>query len=37
MDISLNGGIKIKGDKLRKNYKWDLDEFLKVQSKTYPL
>ena len=37
MDISLNGGIKIKGDKLRVNYRWDLDEFLKYQSKNYPL
>ena len=37
IDISLNGGIKIKGEKLRKNYRWDLDEFLESQSKTYPL
>ena len=37
MDISLNGGIKIKGEKLRKNYRWNLDEFLKSQSKIYPL
>lgn len=37
MDISLNGGIKIKGDKLRKNYRWNLDEFLESQSKIYPL
>ena len=37
MDISLNGGIKIKGEKLRVNYKWNLDEFLESQSKIYPL
>lgn len=37
MDISLNGGIKIKGEKLRVNYRWDLDEFLESQSKIYPL
>ena len=37
MDISLNGGIKIKGEKLRKNYRWNLDEFLESQSKNYPL
>ncbi len=37
LDISLNGGIKVKGEKLRKNYRWDLDDFLKSQSATYPL
>lgn len=37
MDISLSGGIKINGTKLRRNYRWDLDEFLKSQSKFYPL
>ena len=37
MDISLNGGIKIKGEKIRKNYRWNLDEFLESQSKAYPL
>lgn len=37
MDIALNGGIKINGEKLRKNYRWNLDEFLKSQSKIYPL
>ena len=37
MDISLNGGIKIKGEKLRKNYRWNLNEFLESQSKIYPL
>lgn len=37
MDISLNGGIKIKGEKLRKNYRWDLNDFLESQSKIYPL
>lgn len=37
IDISLNGGIKIKGEKLRKNYRWNLDEFLESQSKNFPL
>ena len=37
MDVALNGGIKINGEKLRVNYRWDLDEFLKAQSKIYPL
>ena len=37
MDVSLNGGIKINGDKLRVNYRWNLDEFLESQSKSYPL
>lgn len=37
LDISLNGGIKINGEKLRKNYRWNLDEFLETQSKIYPL
>lgn len=37
MDVSLNGGIKIKGEKLRVNYRWNLDEFLESQSKIYPL
>ena len=37
IDISLNGGIKINGEKLRKNYRWNLDEFLESQSKIYPL
>ena len=37
LDISLNGGVKINGEKLRKNYKWNLDEFLESQSKIYPL
>ena len=37
MDVSLNGGIKINGEKLRVNYRWNLDEFLKIQSKVYPL
>lgn len=37
MDVSLNGGIKISGEKLRKNYRWNLDEFLESQSKNYPL
>jgi penicillin-binding protein-related factor A (putative recombinase) len=37
MDIVLFGGIKINGEKLRVNYRWDLDEFLKSQSKNYPL
>ena len=29
LDISLNGGIKINGEKLRKTYRWSLDDFLK--------
>lgn len=37
LDVSLNGGVKISGDKLRKNYRWNLDEFLNSQSKNYPL
>ena len=37
MDVSLNGGIKINGEKLRVNYRWNLDEFLKSQSNNYPL
>lgn len=37
IDISLNGGIKINGEKLRVNYRWNLDEFFKSQSKNYPL
>lgn len=37
MDIILYSGIKINGEKLKVNYRWDLDEFLKSQSKVYPL
>ena len=37
MDVSLNGGIKINGEKLRVNYRWNLDEFLKSQFKNCPL
>ena len=37
LDISLNNGVKINGEKLRKNYRWNLDEFLEAQSKIYPL
>lgn len=37
IDISLSGGIKINGEKLIKNYRWNLDEFLESQSKVYPL
>lgn len=37
MDVSLNGGVKINGEKLRVNYRWNLDEFLEFQSKNYPL
>lgn len=37
IDISLNGGVKINGEKLRVNYRWDLDDFLKSQSVNYPL
>lgn len=37
MDVVLHGGTKINGEKKRVNYRWDLDEFLKSQSKIYPL
>jgi penicillin-binding protein-related factor A (putative recombinase) len=37
IDVSLNGGIKINGEKLRKNYRWNLDEFLRFKSNAYPL
>ena len=37
MDIILYGGVKINGEKLRVNYRWNLDEFLESQSKNYPL
>jgi penicillin-binding protein-related factor A (putative recombinase) len=37
LDVSLSGGVNIKGEKLRKNYRWNLDEFLELQSKTCPL
>ena len=37
IDITLNGGIRINGEKKRVNYKWDLDEFLKSQSELFPL
>lgn len=37
IDVSLNGGIKIGGEKLRVNYRWNLDDFLESQSKIYPL
>ena len=37
LDVSLNGGVKINGEKLIKNYRWNLDEFLESQSKIYPL
>ena len=37
MDVALYGGIKINGEKLRVNYRWNLDEFLEFQSKNYPL
>lgn len=37
IDITLNGGVKIDGEKLRKNYRWNLDEFLLSQSERYPL
>ena len=36
MDVVLNGGLKVNGEKKRVNYRWDLDEFLKVQAKLYP-
>lgn len=37
MDVALCGGIKINGNKLKVNYRWNLDEFLECQSKNYPL
>lgn len=37
MDVVLYGGVKINGEKLRVNYRWNLDEFLESQSKNYPL
>lgn len=37
MDIVLSGGVKINGDKLKVNYRWNLDDFLKSQSKIFPL
>lgn len=37
MDVILYGGIKISGKKLIKNYRWDLDNFLKSQSLIYPI
>lgn len=37
MDVVLCGGIKIDGEKLKVNYRWNLDEFLKSQSNIYPL
>lgn len=37
LDIALNGGVKINGKKLKKNYRWNLDEFLETQSKIYPI
>lgn len=37
IDISLSGGVKIDGERLRVNYRWDLDKFLEYQSKNCPL
>lgn len=37
IDLLLYGGIKINGEKLKVNYRWNLDEFLKFQSNIYPL
>jgi recombination protein U len=37
IDLLLYSGIKINGDKLRVNYRWNLDEFLERQSKNFPL
>lgn len=37
MDVVLYGGIKINGEKLKVNYRWNLDEFLECQSRIYPL
>lgn len=36
IDLILYGGIKINGEKLRVNYRWNLDEFFEAQSKNYP-
>lgn len=37
IDLLLYGGIKIDGEKLKVNYRWDLDSFLKSQSIVFPL
>lgn len=37
IDIVLHNGIKILGNKKRVHFNWNLDEFLKSQSKVYPL
>lgn len=37
MDIVLYGGVKINGEKIRVNYRWNIDEFLRSQSEKYPL
>lgn len=37
LDVALYGGIKINGEKLRVNYRWNIEEFLESQSKKYPL
>jgi penicillin-binding protein-related factor A (putative recombinase) len=33
IDIILNNGIKISGEKKRVRFRWDIDEFLKLNSK----
>lgn len=35
--LTIGKAIKINGEKLRVNYRWNLDEFLESQSKIYPL
>lgn len=37
MDVVLCGGIKINGEKLRVNYRWNLDDFFESQSKLWQL
>ena len=37
IDILLYNGVKIIGNKKRVHFNWNLDEFLKSQSKVYPL
>ena len=37
IDIVLYNGVKINGEKLRVNYRWNLDEFLELQSNICPL
>ena len=37
IDLILYGGEKINGEKLKVNYRWNLDEFLDCKAKAYPL